>query len=24
MMALASVYHSGQWDLYWKSERTAA
>jgi hypothetical protein len=24
MMALASLYHSRQWDLYWKSERAAA
>jgi hypothetical protein len=24
MMALASLYHSGLWDTYWKSERAAA
>ena len=24
MMALASLYHSGRWGLYWKSERAAA
>ena len=24
MMALASLYHSSQWDLYWKPERVAA
>jgi hypothetical protein len=24
MMALASVYHSGLWETYWKSERAAA
>ena len=24
MMALASLYHSGQWDTYWKSVRAAA
>ena len=24
MMALASLYHSGQWGIYWKSERAAA
>ena len=24
MMALASLYHSGQWGIYWKSERMAA
>jgi hypothetical protein len=24
MMALASLYHSGQWSIYWKSERAAA
>lgn len=24
MTALASLYHSSQWDLYWKSERVAA
>ena len=24
MMALASLYHSGLWDVYWKAERAAA
>ena len=24
MMALACVYHSGLWSLYWKAERQAA
>jgi hypothetical protein len=24
MMAPASLYHSGQWGTYWKSERAAA
>jgi len=24
MMALASLYHSGLWDTYWKSVRAAA
>jgi hypothetical protein len=24
MMALASLYHSGLWDTYWKAVRAAA